>query len=159
MALAGSCVVIGIMEVALFSGSVNDMTQIGYGLAAAANLVLTALTGKSVYSIVHIQCWKDRSAGRILWIQRAASHVGLDRTLRSRYNTAMGIMYDLMLYRPSPDIFQTRVWCNLLHWSNIPDYYCLARWDNLLHWGHHCGAANRQSMQFSFDITYLSSRT
>jgi hypothetical protein len=45
----------GIMEVALFSGSVNE-TQIGYGLAAATNLVLTALTGKSAYSIVHIQC-------------------------------------------------------------------------------------------------------
>ncbi|KAJ7895058.1 hypothetical protein B0H13DRAFT_1885676 [Mycena leptocephala] len=43
-----STFVMGIMEVALFSGSVNDMTQIGYGLAAAANLVLTALTGKLV---------------------------------------------------------------------------------------------------------------
>jgi hypothetical protein len=107
MALAGSCVVVGIMEAPLFSGSVNDTvtTQIAYGLAVAANVVVTTLTGKSVYSIVHRQCWKPCSAGRILWTRRAASHVGLDRTLRNRYNTAIGIMYDLLLYCLSPDMF------------------------------------------------------
>ncbi|KAJ7229570.1 hypothetical protein B0H12DRAFT_1147579, partial [Mycena haematopus] len=46
-------------------------------LGAATNLVLTALT-----------------AGRILWIHRAASHVALDRTIRRRYTTAIVIILE-----------------------------------------------------------------
>ncbi|KAJ7879175.1 hypothetical protein B0H13DRAFT_1892325 [Mycena leptocephala] len=75
-----SAFVMGIMGAATFS--INDV-QITLSLAAAANLVLTALTGKPAHS-----------AGRILWIRRAASHVGLDRTLRSRYDTAIGIILE-----------------------------------------------------------------
>jgi hypothetical protein len=97
MALADSCVVLGIVGATVFNGTVHDVvTKITFGLVAATNLVLTALTGKLVYSIVNIQCLKSRSAGRILWIRRAASHVGLDCTLRSRYNTAIGIMYEIL---------------------------------------------------------------
>ncbi|KAJ7854772.1 hypothetical protein B0H13DRAFT_1903517 [Mycena leptocephala] len=33
-------------------------------------------------------------SGRILWIRQAASHMGLDNTLRSRYNTAVGIILE-----------------------------------------------------------------
>ncbi|KAJ7873957.1 hypothetical protein B0H13DRAFT_2552114 [Mycena leptocephala] len=51
--------------------------QIPFGLAAATNLVLTALT-----------------AGRILWILRQSSHVGRDNTYRSRYNRAIGIILE-----------------------------------------------------------------
>jgi beta-lactamase class A len=54
MALAGSCVVMGILAATIFTGAVTR--QIIVSLAAATNLLLTALTGKSVYSIVHIQC-------------------------------------------------------------------------------------------------------
>ncbi|KAJ7881443.1 hypothetical protein B0H13DRAFT_935847 [Mycena leptocephala] len=50
--------------------------RITFALGTATNLVLTALT-----------------AGRILWIRRAASHVGLD-ALRSRYNTAIAIILE-----------------------------------------------------------------
>ncbi|KAJ7330398.1 hypothetical protein DFH08DRAFT_313529 [Mycena albidolilacea] len=46
-------------------------------LAAATNLVLTALT-----------------AGRILWIQRAASHVALDSAVRGRYSRAIMIILE-----------------------------------------------------------------
>ncbi|KAJ7854769.1 hypothetical protein B0H13DRAFT_2358338 [Mycena leptocephala] len=53
--------------------SISDL-QITLSLAAATNL--------------------PPSAGRILWIQRAASRVGLDRTLRSRYNMAIGIILE-----------------------------------------------------------------
>jgi hypothetical protein len=89
----------GIVGAIVFPGTVNDvMAQITFGLVAATNIVLTALTGKSVYSIVDIQCLKSRSAGRILWIRRAASHVGLDCTLRSRYNTAIGVMYAILYF-------------------------------------------------------------
>ncbi|KAJ7710101.1 hypothetical protein B0H14DRAFT_3022275 [Mycena olivaceomarginata] len=51
--------------------------QIPFGLAAATNLVLTALT-----------------AGRILWILRQSSHVGRDNTYRRRYNRATGIILE-----------------------------------------------------------------
>ncbi|KAJ7672049.1 hypothetical protein B0H14DRAFT_3070049 [Mycena olivaceomarginata] len=33
-------------------------------------------------------------AGRILWVRRLSSHVGLDNTLRSRYNVVLKLMYD-----------------------------------------------------------------
>ncbi|KAJ7669565.1 hypothetical protein B0H17DRAFT_1086605 [Mycena rosella] len=46
--------------------------KITYGLAAATNVVLTALT-----------------AGRILWMRRDASHIPVDKTLRPRYNMAI----------------------------------------------------------------------
>ncbi|KAJ7888676.1 hypothetical protein B0H14DRAFT_2693413 [Mycena olivaceomarginata] len=46
-------------------------------LGATTNLVLTALT-----------------AGRILWIQRAASHVDLDSTIRGRYTRATAIILE-----------------------------------------------------------------
>ncbi|KAJ7913156.1 hypothetical protein B0H13DRAFT_1874104 [Mycena leptocephala] len=46
MALTSSCVVMGIVGATAFSGAVNDMPQITYALAAATDLVLTALTGK-----------------------------------------------------------------------------------------------------------------
>ncbi|KAJ7906172.1 hypothetical protein B0H13DRAFT_2021462 [Mycena leptocephala] len=52
-------------------------TRITCSLGAATNLILTGFT-----------------AGRILWIQQAASHIGLDNTLRSRYNTAVGIILE-----------------------------------------------------------------
>ncbi|KAJ6478285.1 hypothetical protein C8R45DRAFT_1006953 [Mycena sanguinolenta] len=51
--------------------------QIPFCLAAATNLVLTALT-----------------AGRILWILRQSSHVGRDNTYRRRYNRAIGIILE-----------------------------------------------------------------
>jgi hypothetical protein len=98
---------------------------------------------------VNIQCWKTRTAGRILYIRRAASHVGLDRTLQNRYSAAIGIMYDLILYWLSTDIFQTRVWSNLLHHGNIPGHYCLGIWfGNPQHRDRRCGAAHSQSRQF-----------
>ncbi|KAJ6566295.1 hypothetical protein B0H19DRAFT_1373939 [Mycena capillaripes] len=53
------------------SVSFQDAT-ITYGLAAATNVVLTALT-----------------AGRILWMRRDASHIPVDKTLRPRYNMAI----------------------------------------------------------------------
>jgi hypothetical protein len=93
----------GIVWVTVFDGAVNA-TRIIFVLAAATNLVLTALTGKSVSSNVNIQL-KARSAGRILWIRHAASHVGLDCTIRSRYNTTIGLMYDYIFYcLISPDM-------------------------------------------------------
>ncbi|KAJ7913181.1 hypothetical protein B0H13DRAFT_2470986 [Mycena leptocephala] len=87
-----STFVMGIVWVTVFDGAVNA-TRIIFVLAAATNLVLTALTGKSVSSNVNIQL-KARSAGRILWIRHAASHVGLDCTIRSRYNTTIGLILE-----------------------------------------------------------------
>ncbi|KAJ7664739.1 hypothetical protein B0H17DRAFT_1091516, partial [Mycena rosella] len=57
------------------SVSFQDAT-ITYGLAAATNVVLTALTG-------------NLSSGRILWMRRDASHIPVDKTLRPRYNMAI----------------------------------------------------------------------
>ncbi|KAJ7214917.1 hypothetical protein GGX14DRAFT_609753 [Mycena pura] len=37
---------------------------------------------------------KNESAGRIWWIRREAFHVGLEKSVQSRYNTAVTIMYD-----------------------------------------------------------------
>ncbi|KAJ7823821.1 hypothetical protein B0H14DRAFT_2825785 [Mycena olivaceomarginata] len=48
-----------------------------YVLGAATNIVLSSLT-----------------VGRILWIRRAASHVGLDSSVRSQYNRAIGIILE-----------------------------------------------------------------
>ncbi|KAF8176147.1 hypothetical protein K438DRAFT_80113 [Mycena galopus ATCC 62051] len=50
---------------------------LSYILGAATNLVLTAST-----------------AGRIMWIQRAASHVALDRSIRGRYTRATVIILE-----------------------------------------------------------------
>jgi hypothetical protein len=50
-----SWVGMGIVGATVFDGAAG-MTQITFGLAAATNLVLAALTGKSVHSIVTIQC-------------------------------------------------------------------------------------------------------
>ncbi|KAF7333379.1 hypothetical protein MVEN_02353600 [Mycena venus] len=55
--------------------------QVGYSLGVATNLVLTTLTGNT------------DSAGRILWIRRAASHLGLNN-LRTRYNRAIEIILE-----------------------------------------------------------------
>jgi hypothetical protein len=55
MKLANVCVVVGIAAAVPAIFSIVDL-QIIASLAAAANVVVTALTGKSVYSIVHIQC-------------------------------------------------------------------------------------------------------
>jgi len=51
--------------------------QVSYGVSSAINLVLTALT-----------------AGRILWEQRVASHLGPDNTLRNRCNTALKLILE-----------------------------------------------------------------
>ncbi|KAF8212581.1 hypothetical protein K438DRAFT_1167620 [Mycena galopus ATCC 62051] len=51
--------------------------RIGIGLAVATNLVLTALT-----------------AGRIMWIWRQSSHVGLDTAYRSHYGRAIGLILE-----------------------------------------------------------------
>ncbi|KAF7328754.1 hypothetical protein MVEN_02504100 [Mycena venus] len=52
-------------------------TRILFSLGAATNLVLTTST-----------------AGRILWIRRAAAHVTLDSTVRSRYSRAIVILLE-----------------------------------------------------------------
>ncbi|KAJ7734964.1 hypothetical protein B0H14DRAFT_2995237 [Mycena olivaceomarginata] len=51
--------------------------RIGYGLCAATNLLLTAFI-----------------AGRILWVRHLSSHVGLDNTLRSRYNVVLKLILE-----------------------------------------------------------------
>jgi len=51
--------------------------RIPYSLGVATNLVLTTIT-----------------AGRILWIRRAASHVDLDNAFRRRYNRAIVIILE-----------------------------------------------------------------
>jgi hypothetical protein len=59
MKLADVCVVVGIAAAvtgpSFIISDLRDL-QIAASLAAATNTVITALTGKSVYSIVHIQC-------------------------------------------------------------------------------------------------------
>ncbi|KAF7328271.1 MYND-type domain-containing protein [Mycena venus] len=64
----------GILSVLSFN--YQDAT-IMFGLAAATNVVLTALT-----------------AGRILWMRRAASHIPVDKTLRLRYNMAIRLILE-----------------------------------------------------------------
>ncbi|KAJ7897020.1 hypothetical protein B0H13DRAFT_1884784 [Mycena leptocephala] len=66
----------GILSVV--SLSIQD-TIIMFGLAAATNVVLTALT-----------------AGRILWMRREASHILADKTLRPRYNVAIRLMCNII---------------------------------------------------------------
>ncbi|KAJ7798487.1 hypothetical protein B0H14DRAFT_2906542 [Mycena olivaceomarginata] len=51
--------------------------RIVYGLCAATNLLLTTFI-----------------AGRILWVRRLSSHVGLDNTLRSRYNVVLKLILE-----------------------------------------------------------------
>ncbi|KAJ7913715.1 hypothetical protein B0H13DRAFT_2326103 [Mycena leptocephala] len=67
-----STIIIGILGLMGFAD-----IRIAYGLTIATNLVLTTLI-----------------AGRIMWIRRAASFVGLDKTLRERYNRAMGMILE-----------------------------------------------------------------
>jgi hypothetical protein len=60
MALDGLCVAVGIVVGIVESAtgrfiSISDL-QITLSLAAATNLVLTAFTGKSIYSILYTQC-------------------------------------------------------------------------------------------------------
>ncbi|KAJ7854773.1 hypothetical protein B0H13DRAFT_1903518 [Mycena leptocephala] len=78
-----STFIMGVVAPTVTNSAVNDVKQITLGLAAVTNLVLTALTGEST-----------RTAGRILYIRRAASHVGLDRTLQNRYSAAIGIILE-----------------------------------------------------------------
>ncbi|KAJ7798211.1 hypothetical protein B0H13DRAFT_1933775 [Mycena leptocephala] len=78
-----STFVTGIMGAAAQPLNVSDV-RISGSLAVATNLFLTA--------------------GRIIWIRRAASHVGLDNTVRNRYTTAIGMMYGLVLYPLPPDM-------------------------------------------------------
>ncbi|KAF7333328.1 hypothetical protein MVEN_02348100 [Mycena venus] len=61
----------------LGSHSIIMDIRIPYSISAATNLVLTFST-----------------AGRIWWMRRAASHVGLGKALRGRYNTAMAIILE-----------------------------------------------------------------
>ncbi|KAJ7935816.1 hypothetical protein B0H13DRAFT_2304311 [Mycena leptocephala] len=67
-----STLVLGILWGAPVS-HIGDV-RIAYGLGAATNLLLTA--------------------GRILWIQRAAAHTSLDNTVNRRYNMAMTIILE-----------------------------------------------------------------
>ncbi|KAF8146417.1 hypothetical protein K438DRAFT_1869684 [Mycena galopus ATCC 62051] len=69
-----STLVVGIWKAL---GPDDDDPQIFCGLAAATNLILTTLT-----------------AGRLLWIRRAAASVGLDSTFRIRCNRAIGIILE-----------------------------------------------------------------
>ncbi|KAJ7932982.1 hypothetical protein B0H13DRAFT_2512937 [Mycena leptocephala] len=70
-----------------FNSSIK-LRRITYGLCAVTNVVLTVFTGKVL---------KGSPAGRIMWIRRAAYLVGLentDNTIRSRYNTAIGVILE-----------------------------------------------------------------
>ncbi|KAF8197696.1 hypothetical protein K438DRAFT_717589 [Mycena galopus ATCC 62051] len=64
--------VVSVLDVARMDSQVGTII-----LAAITNLVITVLT-----------------AGRILWIQRAASHVALGRTIRGRYTRAIVIILE-----------------------------------------------------------------
>ncbi|KAJ7888685.1 hypothetical protein B0H14DRAFT_1193746 [Mycena olivaceomarginata] len=66
-----------ISGIILYSTTNTMNSSLPFILAAATNLVLTALT-----------------AGRILWIQRAASHVALDSAVRSCYSRAIMIILE-----------------------------------------------------------------
>ncbi|KAJ6523159.1 hypothetical protein B0H19DRAFT_1085785 [Mycena capillaripes] len=67
------------------SVSLQD-TTITYGLAAASNVVLTALTVFEALTI-HV-------AGRILWMRRDASHIPVDKILRLRCNMAIRLILE-----------------------------------------------------------------
>ncbi|KAJ7846478.1 hypothetical protein B0H14DRAFT_2771848 [Mycena olivaceomarginata] len=67
-----STIVMGILGLLGFADP-----RIACGLTIATNLVLTTLI-----------------AGRIMWIRRAASFAGLDKTLRERYTRAMGMILE-----------------------------------------------------------------
>ncbi|KAJ6569187.1 hypothetical protein B0H19DRAFT_1256847 [Mycena capillaripes] len=56
---------------------IPSFRRIAGGLSAAVNLVLTALT-----------------AGRIMWMRRKSSHVGLDNASYSRYTRAIGLILE-----------------------------------------------------------------
>ncbi|KAJ7888667.1 hypothetical protein B0H14DRAFT_2693405 [Mycena olivaceomarginata] len=66
-----------VVNVSYTTNKMNTHIRLLIILVAATNLVLTALT-----------------AGRILWIQRAASHVGLDSTIRARYTRAIAVILE-----------------------------------------------------------------
>lgn len=72
---------------------ITNVRSVTITLGATTNLVLTALTGNFLVCGGAVLTFS--SAGRILWIQRAASHVALDSTTRGRYTRAVGIMYGL----------------------------------------------------------------
>ncbi|KAJ7888682.1 hypothetical protein B0H14DRAFT_1193707 [Mycena olivaceomarginata] len=67
-------VILSSLNKAIAVGKITTITTI---LAAATHVILTSLT-----------------AGRILWIQRAASHVALDSSVRGRYTTAIVIILE-----------------------------------------------------------------
>ncbi|KAF8146404.1 hypothetical protein K438DRAFT_509683 [Mycena galopus ATCC 62051] len=67
-----SSLVVGILDAARMDSQVGAII-----LAAITNLAITALT-----------------AGRILWIRRAASHVALDRTIRGRYTRTIVVILE-----------------------------------------------------------------
>ncbi|KAF7340744.1 hypothetical protein MSAN_02102800 [Mycena sanguinolenta] len=56
--------------------------QIVYGLGAATNLILTALTGEA------------RAAGRLLWIRGTTSRYGVNNAFRARCNRAIGMVLE-----------------------------------------------------------------
>ncbi|KAF7333321.1 hypothetical protein MVEN_02347100 [Mycena venus] len=68
--------VVAILSAAQVTNPVVD-PRIVYVLGGVTNITLTAFT-----------------AGRILWVQRAAVHAGLDNTVRRRYNTAIRILLE-----------------------------------------------------------------
>ncbi|KAJ7854777.1 hypothetical protein B0H13DRAFT_1903522 [Mycena leptocephala] len=66
--------------------------KLTFQMLAMAQNVLYAMNKKIV--IMPVLLMLSTFTGRIMWIQRAASHVGLDRTLGSRYNTAIGVILE-----------------------------------------------------------------
>ncbi|KAJ7929718.1 hypothetical protein B0H13DRAFT_1963720 [Mycena leptocephala] len=79
--------VTGIVGAATQPLSVSDI-RISDSLAVATNLFLTGST-----------------AGRIIWIRHAASYVGFDTTVRSRYTTAIGIILVVTVSLNDPGIY------------------------------------------------------
>ncbi|KAJ7214905.1 hypothetical protein GGX14DRAFT_609734 [Mycena pura] len=61
----------------LLLGTTQVPESIGFILVAVTNVVLMALT-----------------AGRIWWVRRAASHVGLDKTIRGRYTHVVAVILE-----------------------------------------------------------------
>ncbi|KAJ7330396.1 hypothetical protein DFH08DRAFT_313505 [Mycena albidolilacea] len=71
---------------------ITNVRSVTITLGATTNLVLTALTGNFLVCGGAILSFS--STGRILWIQRAASHVALDSTTRGRYTRAVTIILE-----------------------------------------------------------------
>ncbi|KAJ6530103.1 hypothetical protein B0H19DRAFT_1384663 [Mycena capillaripes] len=74
-----STVVVAILRAAQVQAQTRSVVDVRIllSLAAATNLVLTGLT-----------------ASRILWVRRAARHVGLNNTLRGRYSTVLRVILE-----------------------------------------------------------------